>query len=72
MAKEPKNKLLYKLRVDNYLTQAEMAERCGVGKTTYHLIESGGRRGSQEFWQTLQSVFGLGGEEMWKLQNPEI
>ena len=67
-----KNKELIKLRVDHDLTQTEIAEKCGVSVGTYNLIENGKRRGSKQFWQTLQALFNLGGAEIWKLQNPEI
>ena len=67
-----KNKELIKLRVDHDLTQTEIAEQCGISVATYNLIENGTRRGSRKFWQTLQKLFDLDGEQMWKLQNPEI
>lgn len=67
-----KNKELIKLRVDHDLTQTEMAERCGISVATYNLIENGKRRGSKKFWATVQKLFHLDGEQMWKLQNPEI
>lgn len=67
-----KNKELIKLRVDHDCTQEQIAALCGVSVATYNLIENGARRGSKAFWQTLQKVFDLDGEQMWKLQNPEI
>lgn len=67
-----KNKKLIKLRVDYDLTQTDMAKICGVSIGTYNLIENGKRRGSKEVWQQIQKHFNLGGEQMWKLQNPEI
>ena len=67
-----KNKELIKLRVDHDLTQEKTAELCGVSVSTYSLIENGKRRGSKEFWTALQKLFNLDGEQMWKLQNPEI
>ncbi len=67
-----KNKRLIKMRVDHELTQAELAEKCGISACTYSLIENGKRRGSKQFWQTLQTLFNLEGAEIWKLQNPEI
>ena len=67
-----KNKELIKLRVDHDLTQTDMAKICGVSGGTYNLIENGKRRGSKEVWQRIQKHFKLGGEQMWKLQNPEI
>ncbi len=67
-----KNKGLIKLRVDHDLTQTDMAQICGVSVGTYNLVENGKRRGSKKLWQTLQAHFKLGGEQIWKLQNPEI
>lgn len=67
-----KNKGLIKLRVDHDLKQKDMAEICGVSIGTYNMIENGSRRGSKKVWQTIQTHFNLGGEEIWKLQNPEI
>ena len=67
-----KNKELIKLRVDHDITQTEMAEKCGISVATYNLIENGKRRGSKKFWATVQKLFHLDGEQMWKLQNPEI
>lgn len=67
-----KNKELIKLRVDHDLTQADLAEICGVSKATVNLVENGKSRGSKKFWQTVQAHFNLSGEQIWKLQNPEI
>lgn len=67
-----KNKELIKLRVDHDKTQADMAIICGVSSATYSLIENGKRRGSKKVWQRIQEYFKLDGEQMWKLQNPEI
>lgn len=67
-----KNKELIKLRVDHDLTQTDIAKKCGVSISTYNLIENGKRRGSKKFWQTLQVLFNLEGEQIWKLQNPEL
>lgn len=62
---------LYLFRCDKKLTQAEMAEICGVSRVTYGHIESGRRGGSQDFWNTLQQVFGVPDEQMWTLQKLE-
>lgn len=67
-----KNKELIKLRVDHDLTQEQLANICGVSKATINLIENGKSRGSKKVWQTIQAYFKLDGEQMWKLQNPEI
>jgi DNA-binding XRE family transcriptional regulator len=67
-----RNKALILLRVEHGLTQEAMAELLGVSVSTYNLIENGKRRGSKKVWHTLQEYFKLDGEQMWKLQNPEI
>lgn len=67
-----KNKELIKLRVDHDLTQGDLAEVCKVSKATINLVENGKSRGSKKLWQTIQAHFNLSGEQIWKLQNPEI
>ena len=59
---------LYMLRCDNKLKQAEMAEKCGVSRRTYGLIEAGKRDGSAKFWNTLKEAFNVPDENMWHLQ----
>ena len=56
------------LRIKNQLKQAEMAEKLGVSLSNYNLIENGKRRGSQDFWLTIQRVFKLEDGQVWKLQ----
>ena len=72
MKKKVKNKELIKLRVDHDLTQEDIATICGISKGTYNLVENGKSRGSKKVWQAIQAHFNLSGEQMWKLQNPEI
>lgn len=67
-----KNTELIILRIKHRLTQIEMAKICGVSVGTYNMIENCKRRGSQEVWRKIQEYFNLDGEQMWKLQNPEI
>lgn len=56
------------LRIKNNLTQMAMAEKLGVGLTTYHFVESGKCNGSMAFWVNLQKVFKLDDGTIWKLQ----
>lgn len=62
---------LYMLRCEKRLTKTKMAEKTGVSRLTYTLIENGERDGSQEFWRTLQREFDVNDADMWKLQKLE-
>lgn len=62
---------LKKFRVGQHLTQAEMATKTGVSRPTYRLIENGERSGSHAFWSTLQRVFNIADEDMFKLMKLE-
>lgn len=62
---------LYLLRCDKKLTQAEMAEKCGVSRRTYGLIEAGERGGSAKFWSNLKQAFNVPDAEMYPLQKLE-
>lgn len=57
------------LRAKYDLTQEQIAERCGVKKATYCLIEQGKRNGTLAFWQTVQREFALTDAQVWSLQN---
>lgn len=59
---------LKQFRVGVHLTQAEMADKVGVSRTTYRNIEKGKSGGNQKFWNNLQKAFNVPNEEMWKLQ----
>lgn len=45
------------LRVENDLTQDEMAKRLSVSRTTYCNIENGKSRGSITFWLGVKMAF---------------
>ncbi len=45
------------LRVENDLTQADMATRLGVTRTTYCNIENGKSKGSMTFWLAVKRAF---------------
>lgn len=59
-------------RVKQNLTQQQIAEKTGVSYATYNLIENGGRRGSQEFWETLQDTYKIDDGEIWRMQKTTI
>ena len=61
-------KELRRFRNNQFLTQQAMAEKLDVSVSTYNLIENGKRRGSQDFWLTIQKVFNLEDGQVWKLQ----
>lgn len=52
------------LRVKEDLTQDEMAKKLGVSRQTYQAIESGERRGSDIFWNNVQTTFEIPESEM--------
>ena len=62
---------LYVFRCDKKLSQAKMAEKCGVSRVTYGLIENGKRGGSADFWNAVQEVFCLSDEKTRQLQKLE-
>ena len=59
------------LRVKHNLTQEQMAEETGITRCTYAAVENGALRGSETFWNTVQSRFGVPGSEMWELMRNE-
>lgn len=63
-----KRQALRLLRVKYDLTQEQMAERLGVDRGTYANIELGKRRGSIEFWETVQKEFNIPDADMYALQ----
>ena len=50
-------KNLKMLRVENDLTQEQMAVRLGVTRTTYCNIENGKSNGTMSFWLTVHREF---------------
>lgn len=60
------------LRVKEDLTQDEMAKKLGVSRQTYQAIESGERRGSEEFWLSVHGVFNVPASEMWELMQKDF
>ena len=62
---------LKKFRIGVHLTQAEMANKCGVSRVTYGLIEKGKRGGSATFWDNLQKTFNVPDSDMRALQKTD-
>lgn len=58
---------LMAFRARHDLSQQEMADKLGINRSTYAMIERGQRRGSDAMWATLQAAFGIPDAEMWKL-----
>lgn len=54
-------------RVERKLSQQDMADMLDVPRQTYAMVERGQRRGSDEFWEKLQTVFSVPDADMWKL-----
>lgn len=55
------------VRVENDLTQAQMAKKLGIALSTYNLIENGKRGGNKELWIKLKNTFNVSDERMWKI-----
>lgn len=62
-----KNKKLIDLRTKHGKTQQETAEKIGVSRSLYSLIETGRRNGSRGFWTAVQELYGLTDAETWEL-----
>lgn len=56
------------LRVKHGLTQAQMAEKCGITRCNYAAIENGTRNGRDYFWECLQEAFNIPDADMWELK----
>jgi DNA-binding XRE family transcriptional regulator len=50
-------KNLKMLRIENDLTQEQMAERLGVTRVTYANVENGKSKGSITFWLAVEREF---------------
>ena len=55
------NLKLFRVRLK--LTQAQIAEKIGVRRSTYAAIENGDRDGSMRFWNGLKTAFELSDSE---------
>lgn len=55
------------LRVSQKMTQQEFADKIGVKRSTYSLIETGERSGKPQFWAQVQKTFNIPDSEMFGL-----
>lgn len=60
------NKTLKIIRVTEDLTQQEMADRLGITRAHYVMIENGRKKGSIDLFRRLQETFNLGDAETWQ------
>lgn len=54
-------------RVRNNMTQDDFAEKLGISRGCYSLIEQGKRNGTLEFWNKFYKTFNVPANEMWDL-----
>ena len=67
-----RNKIkLASFRLQHGLTQEQMAQKVGLTRANYSMIECGARHGSFEFWKRLQDAFNISDSDMWGLMNEE-
>lgn len=55
------------LRASRDLSQQEMADRLGISRSTYSMIEQGRRNGSGVLWTKLRDEFGLSPEQVFEV-----
>lgn len=59
-------------RVRQKMTQAQFAEKIGVGRALYAAVENGTRDGSLAFWEQFKNAFDIPESEIWRYtQNDE-
>lgn len=59
------------LRINNHMTQSDVAEKIGISLSLYNLIENGKRVGSIETWKKIQKLFSLSDKEMWSIMKDD-
>lgn len=55
------------LRINNHMTQSDVAEKIGISLSLYNLIENGKRVGTLQTWEKIQKLFSLNDKEMLSL-----
>lgn len=58
-------------RIEQDLTQSDMAQRIGCSRDAYSAIESGARNPSYDFMESLHIAFSVPAERMWTLLERE-
>ena len=58
-------------RVSKNLSQQEFADRIGVPRQTYAMVERGQRRGSDAMWAAIKEKFDVPDADMWQLMQKE-
>ena len=58
---------LKQLRVGLDLSQEQMADTLGVGRSLYAAIENGQRYGKLQFWKTLEITHNVPKEEVYEM-----
>jgi DNA-binding XRE family transcriptional regulator len=54
------------------MTQAQCAEKIGVGRALYAAVENGSRNGTLAFWEKFKNAFDIPESEIWRYtQNDE-
>lgn len=57
------------LRVAKNWSQKDVAEKIGISLSSYNLIESGKRFGSNRTWEKIKELYNLSDQEMWEIQH---
>lgn len=66
---DSKRLMLKQLRVQHGdMSQQAMADTLGVERQLYSKIELGQRRGSVDFWRSVQARFGLDDATIWQME----
>lgn len=58
-------------RIKHKMTQGEFADKLGVNRAGYSMIEQGKRDGTMTFWSKLKETFNIPENEMWSLMKNE-
>ena len=58
-------------RISKKMTQGEFADKIGVNRANYSMIEKGKRNGTIVFWNKLKETFNIPEDQMWSLMKNE-